>query len=583
MAKIPTSSEATVQLKPEIPANVDAVAVFVHKQTKPGGDAVRAMPEDVRETVDALLAAGSVTGKSNELTTQLLTSGGNGKARRLLVVGLGAREKFCGHCLLEAGGTLAKAARRQKLRSIAAVVPEVPDTMPGVPEGSAAGPGEQVAVENLAAGFLLASFDFEEFKGAASRKKDDAKDPKAPAQLTIVTETTPAARDALARARAVSDGQNFARTIASRPGNDINPPALADVARELARATGLKLRVLDEREMEKLGMGGILAVGAGSRRVAPPRMIVLEHRVGRSEGRGQKSGNGKARASSIGNRKSATGNSPPLLVVGKAITFDTGGISIKPAEKMGRMIFDKCGAMAVLGMMYAVATLDLPIPVVGILSSAENHISETAYRPGDILRMYNGVTVEVTNTDAEGRLVLGDALAWGIETYNPSAVIDLATLTGGVVVALGKTMAGVMGNDDGLIDELNEAADAAGEKMWRLPLGDDQREYIKSDPADIVNSGGREGHPLQGGAFLSYFVKYDGKDRIPWAHLDIAGVADTEKEQPVYTKGATGWGVRTLVNWVESRSAGRDGAKGGGRGVVMKAKADRKVPPPAGG
>jgi leucyl aminopeptidase len=208
--------------------------------------------------------------------------------------------------------------------------------------------------------------------------------------------------------------------------------------------------------------------------------------------------------------------------------------------------------------------------------------------------MYNGVTVEVTNTDAEGRLVLGDALAWGIETYQPSAVIDLATLTGGVVVALGKTMAGVMANDDGIVDELNEAADAAGEKIWRLPLGDDQRDYIKSDPADIVNSGGREGHPLQGGAFLSYFVKYDGKDRIPWAHLDIAGVADTEKEQPVYTKGATGWGVRTLVNWVESRAGAgpggrpgaggtRGGTKGAGRGVVIKAKADQKVPPPAGG
>jgi leucyl aminopeptidase len=334
--------------------------------------------------------------------------------------------------------------------------------------------------------------------------------------------------EAINRGRVVADGQNFARTIASRPGNEINPPALAKVAEEMAREIGLSSRVMDEKELKRLGMGGILAVGAGST-LTPPRMIVLEYK-----------GSGKK-------------NSQPVLVVGKAITFDTGGISIKPAEKMGRMVFDKCGAMAVLGMMYAVAKLKLPISVIGILSSAENHISESAYRPGDIIRMYNGVTVEVTNTDAEGRLVLGDALSWGIETYKPSAVLDLATLTGGVVVALGKTMAGVMGNSNSLYAELQAAADRAGEKIWRLPIGDDQRELMKSDFADIVNSGPREAHPLQGGAFLSYFVPQDNS--VPWMHLDIAGVADTEKELPYYAKGATGWGVRTLVEWVERRSS----------------------------
>jgi len=193
------------------------------------------------------------------------------------------------------------------------------------------------------------------------------------------------------------------------------------------------------------------------------------------------------------------------------------------------------------------------VRVVGILSSAENAISSQAYRPGDILRMYNGVTVEVTNTDAEGRLVLGDALSWGIETYKPEAVVDLATLTGGVVVALGKSMAGVMTNDEDLVEELGQCADAAGEKIWRLPLNEDLRDYMRSDAADIVNSGGREGHPLQGGAFLSFFVPLDGS--CPWCHLDIAGVADTDKELPYYAKGATGWGVRTLVQWVQRRAA----------------------------
>jgi leucyl aminopeptidase len=560
---IPTSTDVSVQLKGDVPANADGVAVFLHKQTKPGSDPVEALPKVLRRHVDALLEAGAVIGKSNELTTQLLNGAGNGKWRRLLVIGLGAKDKFSAHCLLEAGGTLAKAARKQKLRNVAAIVPPTPGSLPGMPDRAPAGPGPSAAVEALVSGFVLGAFDFEEYKGTANRKRDEKKDRKGPLQLTIVTDADAGARQALERAQAVSDGQNFARTIASRPGNDINPPALAKVAHDLAREVGLDVRVLDEKQMAKLGMGGILAVGAGSSHT-PPRMIVLQHRPGGVKGARQRARQG--------------GRDRPLLVVGKAITFDTGGISIKPAEKMGRMIFDKCGAMAVLGLMYAVAKLKVPVPVVGILSSAENHISETAYRPGDILRMYNGVTVEVTNTDAEGRLVLGDALAWGIETYNPAAVVDLATLTGGVVVALGKTMAGVMSNDDGLVEELTAAADAAGEQIWRLPLGDDQRDYIKSEPADIVNSGGREGHPLQGGAFLSFFVKYDGDDKTPWAHLDIAGVADTEKEQPFYAKGATGWGVRTLVNWVAARAQGR----GAGSGSAAK-RADRKVPPPAGG
>jgi leucyl aminopeptidase len=216
------------------------------------------------------------------------------------------------------------------------------------------------------------------------------------------------------------------------------------------------------------------------------------------------------------------------------------------------MIYDKSGGMAVLGLMYAVAKLKLPIDVIGILSSAENHISETAYRPGDIVKLYNGVTVEVTNTDAEGRLVLADALAWGIETYQPAAVVDLATLTGGCVVALGMTMAGVMGNDDALFDELKTAADRAGEKVWRLPVGDDQREQIKSHRADIVNSAGRWASALTAAAFLTYAIPDDPK--MPWAHFDIAGVADTDKDLPYYARGSTGWGVRTLVEWVSDRA-----------------------------
>jgi leucyl aminopeptidase len=547
---LPTSTNATVNVKAKAAAREDAVAVFVMEGSIDAGESAAMLSDAERRAVARLLAAGVSRGKAREVHFDILDAAGDGSARpagraaryrRVLVTGLGPADKLSNEAVRQAAGALARVSRRQRLRDVSIV-------LPSLHRGGDASPatGPAATAEAIATGLLLSSFRYDEYKGAAAAnqkaKKED--DDKAPRAFTIVApeESLAEARRGVERGRTIAEGQNFARTIASRPGNDINPPTLAKVAQDLAREVGLTVRVLDEKQMRKLGMGGILAVGAGSN-ATPPRMIVLEWN-GRAAARPGKSGR-------VQNPKSKTQN--PILVVGKAITFDTGGISIKPADKMGRMIYDKCGGMAVLGLMSAVARLKVPIPVVGILASAENHISDTAYRPGDILRMYNGVTVEVTNTDAEGRLVLGDALAWGIETYKPQAVVDLATLTGGVVVALGKTIAGVMSNSDELVKELTDAGTEAGERLWRLPVGDDQRDYIKSDHADIVNSGGREGHPLQGGAFLSFFVPWDGKSALPWAHLDIAGVADTEKELPYYAKGATGWGVRTLLEWVEGR------------------------------
>jgi leucyl aminopeptidase len=510
---IPTSTDVSVKVSNSVPANADAVVVFATE----GADEVlqaAGLSRDESAAVKRLLAAGVARGKAREVVFDIVE--GKGKSfRRVLVAGLGNPEKVSTETFRQSAGAVTRALRKHRLPRVAII-----------PRGTATVDAASAA-EAIVAGIMLAAFDYREYKGTAQKKDDEDNKPRS-FDVTIVGEAKDL-RDAVARARIVAEGQNFARTIASRPGNDINPPTLAKVAQTLAREVGLTARILDEKQMAKLGMGGILAVGTGSI-ATPPRMIVLEW------------------TPTVANRKSQIAN--PLLVVGKAITFDTGGISIKPAEKMGKMIYDKCGAMAVLGLMYAVGTLKSPVPVVGILSSAENHISSRAYRPGDILRMYNGVTVEVTNTDAEGRLVLGDALAWGVETYKPRAVVDLATLTGGVIVALGRGMAGVMSNSDELVEELSAAAKLAGEKFWRLPLGDEQREQIKSDHADIVNSAGRDAHPLQGGAFLSHFVPRD--DSIPWAHLDIAGVADTEKELPYYAKGATGWGVRTLVEWVRS-------------------------------
>jgi leucyl aminopeptidase len=514
---LPTSTNVKLDVKCAI-GNVDAVMTFITQSKDIAEQPLLADAE--RIALRRLIDNKAATGKAREVAFEILEVG-NGKFRRVYAVGLGKPEKLTAESFRQAAGAAIRALRSHRIARAAFVVP---GSFKAVPPAEAA--------EALAMGALLASFDYEEYKGTG-KSEDDAEE-KTGLELTIVSDEM-AIGAAVTRGRLIADGQNFARTIASRPGNDINPPTLAKAAQSMAREVNLKCRVLDEKELAKLKMGGILAVGAGSI-ASPPRMIVLEY-------------NGLSKQQTAKKSKAPGG---PLLVVGKAVTFDTGGISIKPADRMGRMIYDKSGGTVVLGLMCALAKLKIPTHVVGILSSAENAISSKAYRPGDILRMYNGVTVEVTNTDAEGRLVLGDALAWGIETYKPSAVVDLATLTGGVVTALGTTMAGVMSNSDDLVASLISAGESAGEKIWRLPLGPDQRDQIKSHHADIVNSAGREAHPLQGGAFLSYFVPTDGS--IPWAHLDIAGVADIDKELPYYSKGSTGWGVRTLIEWIRLRS-----------------------------
>jgi leucyl aminopeptidase len=510
---LPTNTDVTIAAKPKLPGDSEAAVVFISedKSIEPawgkilGAEAVR--------SIKRLFDSDAASGKTREIRFDLLE--GRGKLKRVYVVGVGEAKKANGEIIRQTAGSLCKALKKHGIARAAIVLPRGKGVSAG--EGAAA----------VAEGMLLAGFDYREYLGTASKSKDSKKKKPKPLAVVFVEpgESFAPVKSAVDRARIICEGQNFARTIASRPGNNINPPTLAAEAKLLARETGLGITVFDEKALKRMKMGGILAVGEGSI-YAPPRLIVLEHKP-----------------------KNLPKNSKPILVVGKAITFDTGGISIKPADKMGKMIYDKCGGMAVLGLMYGAAKLKMPAHVVGILSSAENAISSKAYRPGDILRMYNGVTVDVTNTDAEGRLVLADALAWGIEKYKPSAVVDLATLTGGVIVALGKTMAGVMSNNDDLVEDLGKAAEIAGEKIWRLPLGPDQREQIRAEHADIVNSAGREGHPLQGAAFLSYFVPED--DSVPWAHLDIAGVADTEKDLPYYAKGATGWGVRTLINWIE--------------------------------
>ncbi|GMV24341.1 MAG: putative cytosol aminopeptidase [Phycisphaerae bacterium] len=328
------------------------------------------------------------------------------------------------------------------------------------------------------------------------------------------------------RGLALATSTNYTRTLSQTPPNIATTGYMADQARKLAKECGLAFREFEGDVLERERLEGLINVGKASEN--KPRMVRLEYRP---RGRG-----GRA-------------SQKPIVLVGKTMTYDTGGLSLKINNGMVGMKRDKDGGCAVLGAMHAIATVIKPNrPVVALLSIAENSISDEAYRPDDVITYRNGVTVEVTNTDAEGRLVLADALCWACEKEDPAAIIDLATLTGGVVVALGSTYCGMFCEDDGLRGKVERAASVAGERVWRLPMHEEYRELMKSPVADILNSNpNRKAHPIQGAAFLSYFVK----DNIPWCHLDIAGVHVADGNKGCYIEGPTGWGVRTLANLVE--------------------------------
>jgi leucyl aminopeptidase len=319
----------------------------------------------------------------------------------------------------------------------------------------------------------------------------------------------------------VGRGANLARNLGNLPGNVATPSYLASVAQEIGGRFGRKVTVLGPAEMEAEGMGALLAVARGSDE--EPRFMVLEHRGG---GEGEK----------------------PLVLVGKGLTFDAGGISIKPAAGMEEMKFDMCGGAAVLGAMQAVGELGVKANVVAIVPSSENLLGGRAMKPGDIFRAASGKTIEVVNTDAEGRLILADALHYA-KRFDPAAVVDAATLTGACVVALGHQASAVMGSDDALVEELRRAGDRSGERCWPLPMYDEYREQIRSDYADIKNSGGRPAGAISAGWFLREFV-----DGFPWAHLDVAGTAYGDGKLAYLSKGSTGAPTRLFVEWVLARA-----------------------------
>lgn len=439
---------------------------------------------------------------------------------RLLVVGLGPADQFQNSTLIQAAASLLRAAWSAGISDLVLYWP--PDMSEKLsPEALGRALGD---------GLSLGNFDFTDYKGAASKERNASPDRPLDLSLDVPRSLRPHVQRAFQIGRSVT----LARQLAATPPNVANPAYLVRFARRLAREVGLRFRLISAAQARRLGMNALLAVGAAGS--TPPAIIVLEWR---------------ARAASLRSAR-------PVLLVGKAITFDTGGFSLKSPENMARMKYDKSGGCAVLATLHAAATLKLPLPLVGVIPTAENLISSSAYRLDDIVRACNGVSIEITNTDAEGRLILADALAWACRAYRPRAVIDLATLTGGIVVALGNYAAGLFCRHEPLTRRLLQAAEFTGEKLWPMPLWPEHREQLKSPHADIVNAAGREAHPIQGAAFLSYFVSADGRsdafDNPPpegWAHLDIAGMADAKKDTPLYPSGPTGFGIRLLIRTLE--------------------------------
>ncbi len=464
-----------------------------------------ALDAHLEGALSALLAGGDFHGKKNEVA--VFYPQGKIAPRRLILAGLGKREKFSAEVARQAAGVAAKKARALGATTLAAP----PFGLEALPPAAAA----QATTE----GVIMALYRFWELK------TEPKPTPDVEALTLIVGERTalPAATEGAKIGQVMAESANLARDLVNRPANIATPSHLAEVATQIAAETGMTVRVLDEAEMEALGMRALLSVAHGS--AEPARFIILEHNGGRDD-------------------------LPTVVLVGKGITFDSGGISLKPSQGMERMKGDMGGAAAVLGATRALALLDVPLHLVCLVPATENMPGGRATKPGDVVKALNGLTIEIINTDAEGRLILADALAYA-ERFHPDAIFDAATLTGACVVALGNHAAGVMG-DERLIARLRGAGKRSGERVWPLPLFEEYGEQIKSDVADVKNVGGRPAGAITAGFFLSKFVPKG----VPWVHVDIAGLFLLDRERPYQPKGGTGFGGRlfaeALRRWEEA-------------------------------
>jgi leucyl aminopeptidase len=480
-------------------------AFLLFEQKNPPAGAPARFDRASGGSLTRLLATGDFAGRWLEAAMLYPIRGS--RPQRVLVVGLGSRGELTPPRLLQAAAVASRRARATGAKSLAI----------GLPESLAAPEWAQAAAE----GAVLGHHAFTAYRT----------DP--PSSLRAAELLVDSASEARALAAAVAQGVRraegacLARDLAATPGQDLVPEQLASRARETAEAAGATAKVLGVPQLERLGLGALLAVGRGSPN--PPCLVVLDRPA----------------------RRAATRAARPatVVLVGKGITFDTGGISLKPREDMQRMKYDMSGAAAVIGAFSALATLDLPFRVVGLLACAENMPDGRSVKPGDVVRAMDGTTIEITNTDAEGRLVLADALCYA-RGFEPAAVVDLATLTGAARIALGSLTAGLWTADDTLAAELQSAATATGERLWRMPLWEEYGLELRSDTADLVNSASREGGASIAAAFLRRFAR-----GYPWAHLDIAPTAWSAVERAHEPRGPTGFGVRLLAEWLSARAA----------------------------
>ena len=450
------------------------------------------------------VAAAEFKGRKGQSATLLAPGGG---LSRLVLVGLGKREALDAAAAEAAGGNAVAALGRESVASI---------------DARAIG-GWAGAPADIALGAVLRAWRFDRY-----RTKEKPEDKPRLGGIKLLCEDPSGAKAEWAPRRAVAEGVFLGRELVSEPANILNPPEFADRLRKLEKL-GVEVEVFGQKDLEKLGFGAMLCVSQGS--AQPPRMVVM-----RWNGTDQKKKDSK-----------------PIAFIGKGVTFDTGGISIKPAGGMEDMKWDMAGAGTVSGLMAALAGRKAKVDVVGIVGLVENMPSGTATRPGDVVTSYSGQTIEVINTDAEGRLVLADVLSYCKKRFDPAFMVNLATLTGAIIVSLGHEHAGLFSNDDGLARRIEEAGKAVGELAWRMPLGEAYDRAIKSDIADMRNVGaGRAGGSITAAQFLQRFV-----EGCPWAHLDIAGTAWSSKDQPTVPKGATAWGVRLLDRLVAEHHEGR--------------------------
>jgi leucyl aminopeptidase len=469
----------------------DVLVVFApEKKDQPIPSSLSGVNQATGGWLDDIYASGEFSGKPNE--TALLHRPQGLRAKRLLAVGAGPSDRFGNPELSRAAGAAVRAARKHT--AVAFFLPDAqPDQAKAIAEGAILGQWEPTRY----------------------RTKDDTK----PVESIIVVSPGAGASEiepALERGRIIAESANFTRDLATEPPNVLGPQELAQRARDMATEQGLECDVLDQNQMREIGMGSLLGVAQGSAR--PPALIVLRYKP-----------------------TSGSGSPDHLGLVGKGVTFDTGGISIKPADNMDKMKYDMSGGAAMIGSMRALAQLKPAIPVTAFIPTVENMPSGTAQRPGDIVTSLSGKTIEVLNTDAEGRLILNDAITYA-KRQGCTHLVDAATLTGACVVALGHIYTGVFSNNEGFEQKFLAAAKRAGEKMWPLPLDDEYRELLKSPFADIGNIGGRWG----GAITAAYFLKEFAED-TPWIHLDIAGTASYDDGKPYAAKGASGIPVRTLV------------------------------------